>query len=331
MKIIKNGHGPSGGDRDGILAIADNPEEARALVLNDSNIVKSDSGATTVAIWKTLAFIFFGLTILFATDVFELHGDYNGSAPTGGQAHVHFKPNATTDATSDGGDGGVPTSSNAEVKEPVKPDVPAPPPPTAQPTAAPEKKEEPSQPPPPPPPPTASPTDAPPPPPPPPPALSPTSFGLPGPRFTYQRRGQPMDDKDRQEMEKKWGTWTLKDDKDRPTDDYFAQYPNRDIPRDKFPKNAWQTDKDYVAKFLKEGLALVERAQKAILEEYGQPTDFTSDMFHIEKFEKWEKVKDDCDRKAGCTTVSSFDNLKRRLLHAVMTEDIFVVGMSGHR
>jgi hypothetical protein len=131
-------------------------------------------------------------------------------------------------------------------------------------------------------------------------------------------------------MEKKWGAWTLIDDKDRPKDDYYAQYPNRDIPRAKFPKNAWQLDKDYLAKFLTEGLALVERTQKAILEEYGQPTDFTSDMFRIEKFETWEKVKDNCEKKAGCTSVSSFENLKRRLLHAVMTEDMFVVGMAGH-
>lgn len=138
-----------------------------------------------------------------------------------------------------------------------------------------------------------------------------------------------MDGNDKEAMEKKWGTWTLKDDKVRPTEDYYAEYPNRDIPRDKFPANAWQMDKDYLAKFLPEGLALVERAQKAILEEYGQPTDFSGTMFGIERYDEWQ-APGDCATRAGCTTKSSFDNLKRRLLHAVMTEDVFVVGMSGH-
>ena len=153
-------------------------------------------------------------------------------------------------------------------------------------------------------------------------------------RHTYQPRGQPMSDDDRRAMIEKWGSWTLEDPKrpSRPTDDYYARYPNRDVPRNEFPSNAWQLDKDYLGRFLQEGLQLVERAQRAILEEYGQPTDGSSTMFRVTKFADngWAGDSHDCQSEGGCTTQSSWDNLKRRLLHAVMTEDVFVFAMGGH-
>eukprot|EP00536_Pseudo-nitzschia_multiseries_P015039 jgi/Psemu1/216711/e_gw1.811.19.1 len=155
---------------------------------------------------------------------------------------------------------------------------------------------------------------------------------MPG-RHTYTRRGQPMSDSDRKAMEDKWGTWSLPaDTKDRPKDDYYSAYPHRDIPRSQFPPNAWQTDKEYLAQFLPEGIQLVDRAIKAILEEYGQPTDGTSELFHIEKYEAWipKMEKEHCQKQTGCTSVKNFENLRRRLLHAVMTEDTFVFAMGGH-
>ncbi|KAL3907096.1 MAG: hypothetical protein SGARI_003706 [Bacillariaceae sp.] len=150
-------------------------------------------------------------------------------------------------------------------------------------------------------------------------------------RHTYTRRGQPMSDEDRKAMVDKWGSWNLVDDKKRPQDDFYAAYPNRDVPRDKFPKNAWQTDTDYLAKFVPEGLSMVNRAYNAILEEYGLSED---DL----KFFALEKNDDDftigkgteCMKAGGCTTKKSWENLKRRLLHAVMTEDSFVFAMGGH-
>ena len=89
-------------------------------------------------------------------------------------------------------------------------------------------------------------------------------------RHTYNPRGQPMKDVQREKMIEQWGSWTLVDNKKRPTTDYYKQYPNRDIPRSEFPKDAWQIDKQYLTKFLPEALALVRRAQEAILAEYGQ-------------------------------------------------------------
>jgi hypothetical protein len=124
----------------------------------------------------------------------------------------------------------------------------------------------------------------------------------------------------------KWGSWTIVDDKDRPTDDFYQAYPNRDVPRSNFPANAWQVDKEYLSTFLPESLKLVERAYNAIMAEYGQPNE-NSEIFHIEKSDEWD---DKCGDQVGCTTPKSWDNLKRRLLHAIMTEDVFVFAMGGH-
>lgn len=159
------------------------------------------------------------------------------------------------------------------------------------------------------------------------------SMGVGNPtRHTYNRRGQPMNDKDQKEMVKKWGSWTLVDDKknQRPQEDFYAVYPNRDVPRKDFPKNAWQVDKDYLAKFVPEGLKMVTRAYDAILEEYGLD-DNEINFFHVEKFDEFPDIKGQrCLHLGGCTTTKTWENLKRRLLHAVMTEDVFVFAMGGH-
>jgi hypothetical protein len=168
-------------------------------------------------------------------------------------------------------------------------------------------------------------------------------------RHTYTRRGQPMSDADRQSMSSKWGSWTLIDTKERPQHDFYKEYPNRDVPRDKFPSNAWQIDKEYLAKFLPESLALVERAQEAILAEYGK-TEGTfeerSKMFYVEHISREEletatglvadsgrrgnKEGRPCTYQGGCTTPTGWEGLKRQMLHAVMTEDNFVFAMGGH-
>jgi outer membrane biosynthesis protein TonB len=152
-------------------------------------------------------------------------------------------------------------------------------------------------------------------------------------RHTYNRRGQPMSDEDRKAMIEKWGSWTLVDDKkdQRPKEDFYAAYPNRDVPRKDFPQNAWQVDEAYLSKFVPEGLKMVTRAYNAILEEYGLDE---SDLkfFHVEKFDEFpDNVgSHECLHLGGCTTKKSWENLKRRLLHAIMTEDVFVFAMGGH-
>ena len=116
-------------------------------------------------------------------------------------------------------------------------------------------------------------------------------------------------------------------------------YPNRDVPRAKFPANAWQTDTAYVEEFLTQGLALVDRAKKSILEEYGNLSDIFK-VEHIPDAELLEATGLQTGKRGaagrpsvtqgGWTTPRSWDGLVKRLLHAVMTEDSFVFAMAGH-
>lgn len=287
------------------------------------------------AVWKTLAMVMFGLLILFATDVIEFK-KYN---PVGKHA-TSSSPLAKVETSHEIIPGVVKKKPATPLTLPptqiptANPTIKATSPPTQIPTVKPTS------------PPTENPTvKATPPPTEKPPEVkkdletksgpAPVVNGVaksPGRRI-YQTRGQPMSDADRKAMEDKWGKWELEPDKkDRPADDYYAAYPNRDIPRSKFPANAWQIDKDWLSKFLPESIKLVDRAINAILEEYGQPKDGTSDLFHVEKHDAWFPTmeKDHCKDQSGCTTAKSFENLKRRLLHAVMTEDMFVFAMGGH-
>jgi hypothetical protein len=163
-------------------------------------------------------------------------------------------------------------------------------------------------------------------------------------RHTYQRRGQPMSDQARKEMIEKWGQWTLIDNKERPSTDYYVAYPNRDIPRSAFPPNAWQVDTEYLSKFLPEAIKLVDRALEAILAEYGKTEGSfkeRAEMFELEMFDTLEKAgnyiitkpewrKDETGERGGWSTYKSLKGLQRRLLHAVMTEDTFVFALGGH-
>ncbi len=133
----------------------------------------------------------------------------------------------------------------------------------------------------------------------------------------------------RQAVMEEWGSWTLVDDnKDRPLNDYYGNYPHRDVPRTEFPSNAWQLDSDYLSRFLPESIQLVQRAQRAILAEYGQ--NHSSDMFHIFRYESPEFVNETGSRQGGWTTNASWQGLVKRILHAIITEDSFVFAMGGH-
>jgi hypothetical protein len=181
-----------------------------------------------------------------------------------------------------------------------------------------------------------------------------TTITAPQRRYTYQRSGQPMTDTDQASMIQKWGSWTLDNGAARSKDggssssttidDYYLQYPNRDVPRDKFPDTAWQKDSEYMKQFLQEGIALIERAMEAILAEYGHgPDDQPTDSFQVRsKMFLLQSIDDDklptlamknpkgLLRNGGWTTPRSWLGLQRRLLHAIMTEDTFVFVMGGH-
>lgn len=148
-------------------------------------------------------------------------------------------------------------------------------------------------------------------------------------RRIYRTRGRPRNETDRQNLMNEWGSWTLVDEmfEQRPKNDYYQRYPNRDIPRADFPLMAWQVDSNYLSQFLPESIQLIDRAQKAILAEYGQNN---SDMFHIYKYENVDNITMSGGSQGGWTTHHSWEGLKRRLLHAILTEDVFVFAMGGH-
>ena len=153
----------------------------------------------------------------------------------------------------------------------------------------------------------------------------------------YIPRGKVLDTATKNKLAQKWGAWNLVDSKasQRPTDDFYAQYPNRDVPANAFPTNAWQRDTEYLSKFVPEAKALVRRAMESILTEYGHGPDDEpsksfeerSDMFAL-KFV--EELPGSPGNKGGYTTDKSFNGLVRRILHAIMTEDRFVLALGGH-
>jgi hypothetical protein len=155
----------------------------------------------------------------------------------------------------------------------------------------------------------------------------------------YLRRAREITDAERNDLTEQWGSWTLTDSKRsiRPADNFYMKYPNRDVPFVDFPPEAWQRDKDYVAKFLDEGIDLTMRAMEAILAEYGNgPATATATYPHADFVQRSaalqvEKVGNDMNKSAGgWIPQQSWDGLKRRLLHAVMTEDSFNLVMGGH-
>ena len=144
-----------------------------------------------------------------------------------------------------------------------------------------------------------------------------------------------------EQYQEEWGSWHFWDDaeNDRPAGDYCAKFPYRDVPEDEFDEDAWQVDAVFVNHILDSGAELVSRAQDAIFAEYGYGKDLSVDeKLERNKMFRWEKinmsVKDqipppDAMLKGGWTSQRSMDGLARRILHAIMTNDEFVVVVVG--
>jgi hypothetical protein len=148
----------------------------------------------------------------------------------------------------------------------------------------------------------------------------------------------------------KWDAWHFWDgqEEDRPTGDYAGEFDpiHRDIPANDLPDESWQVDAVFVNHLLNDGEKLVSRAMEAIFTEYGHGKPLPPEglgerlrMFH------WEKLVDlsqqtsppaGFERRSGkrstggWTTKRSWNGLVRRLLHACMTNDEFVVVLGGH-
>ena len=119
------------------------------------------------------------------------------------------------------------------------------------------------------------------------------------------------------------------------TEQFYQQFPNRDVPWTQFPaETAWQKDTTYVTAFLDQGLALVERAMEAILTEYGYGSDRDDARPFAERIAllglSSEPNGKYLPKTAGYAVGNSFQGLVRRILHAIVTEDSFVLAMAGH-
>ena len=153
--------------------------------------------------------------------------------------------------------------------------------------------------------------------------------------YVYQPRGRKLGKDERQFLSKKWGSWELVDvdEANRPQDDFYLGYVNRDVPSEEFPHNAWQRDMGYVENFVNEGKNLVARAMEAILTEYGFGIDqYPKKSFHVRSTMFHIQINDATDannEKGGWMTTRSWEGLKRRLLHSIMTEDTFHFAMGG--
>lgn len=154
-------------------------------------------------------------------------------------------------------------------------------------------------------------------------------------------------DEERAPLREKFGKWGFYDgdELERPMEDYASKFPNRDIPGDQFPRDAWQADAVYVNHILNDADLLILRTMEAIFVEYGHGKPLPPEglvarmkMFHwsredlsVDNVQAPEKYRRRGSRgNGGWTTKRSFDGLVRRLLHAMMTQDTFTVVMGGH-
>lgn len=189
---------------------------------------------------------------------------------------------------------------------------------------------------------------------PPPPSPTPPTTDPPKDSFYYSNRATipPLidhpfaDDKMKEALSEKFGSWHFwdGDEESRPLEDYCGKYPNRDIPGEDFPDEAWQADAVFVNHILNDADQLIGRAMEAIFTEYGHGKPLEPEqlaermkMFHWSRedlstaTEPPDKYNKKGDRgNGGWTTKRSFSGLVRRMLHAMMTQDTFTVVMGGH-
>ena len=283
-------------------------------------VIQDDSGAASSRVWKLLAFVLFGIVVLFATDSIELkitnkgefkEGDVEDREDVTDNPFIgDYKPVTTPEEALAQNTTAKGDANHVDVTQHVEHGAG-----DSSNTGSIDGADKPA---------------------------SPDNPNSPCPTRTYKSRAQPIDDAEKARLASEWGSWTLVDDKSdqRPKHDFYADYPNRDIPRSEFPSNAWQLDKDYVGKFLTEGIALANRAMEAILSEYGHgkedepdvPFANRSQMFDVIMFEgnltdvQFEKEYS----QNGWTTKRSWANLKKRVLHSIMTQDSFIFAMGGH-
>jgi hypothetical protein len=147
-------------------------------------------------------------------------------------------------------------------------------------------------------------------------------------------------------VRREWGAWTdiEQDDIVRPLPN-FDMKPYGDINNTDFPENSWQSDELYIAKFIVEARALIDRVREGIYAEYGFPLKNKNGTM-LSKEEKEERdakfevkilipngtnpLADTLSTGIAWLSKPAIDGLIRKLLHALITNDEFYVLMGGH-
>jgi hypothetical protein len=156
---------------------------------------------------------------------------------------------------------------------------------------------------------------------------------------TYLRRGKELSAEQGRQLTAQWGAWTLSTttasvSRPRPP---THDFPNSDVSYDQFPAGSWQTDRDYLATWLPEGIALTKRAMRALLAEYGHDNGDDDFMYNLTLYS---------DRPPGGKTRYDFKHppgnagyadatvflpaLRKRILHSIVTQSTFTFTMGGH-
>lgn len=162
-------------------------------------------------------------------------------------------------------------------------------------------------------------------------------FGKPPSYYSssYVRRGRELTAEEQQQVDTQWGKWTFQT---RTNPDLPKGYPNQDVPRSAFPPGSWQTDPEYLKGFLEASIEYLDRAREAMLQEYGHskfdqpdtPFDQRAYMFNLTVLSEPSHSKQPAGTNAGDASYSTLLSLRKRLLHAVMTESEFRFVMGGH-
>jgi hypothetical protein len=158
---------------------------------------------------------------------------------------------------------------------------------------------------------------------------------------TYIRRAkQTLTAEQQQELNDTWGYWNWTHPPPLPhttAPPPYNQYPNQDIPRSAFPTGSWQTDPLYLQEFLPHSIQYIERCLEAILGEYGNSKFDHPDksiwdrawMFDITTSGEKYNLKNPMGN-AGFGTPATLGAIKKRIVHALMTENSFTFVMGGH-
>jgi hypothetical protein len=157
------------------------------------------------------------------------------------------------------------------------------------------------------------------------------------------------------ETKNTWGAWTFIDNyyddhkqHARPKPDY-RNVNNRDLPLVEFPKDCWQLDEEYVGKFVDQARAMIHRVKEGIYAHYEHPTvmkngtKLTGEALK-DRNALFQVIIEDyvvVDGKAAKNnsseplpgiaylTQNAWDGLVRKLLHSLITNDMFFVVMGG--